>query len=173
MLARHARHARPAFPGNLLGLAVPAGVIPPVDGDMPDAAEHLLYLAPLERGLFPAGAGQTTGPFFCAPSWDAAAASSIVRRCSNPLSCRAVSSQSIPLPCGATLAAAVKLRIVSTADSAARSSSGDNALKSKPMRPSLVRVSNIMPQSPPWRATPRLNSVLRGGLTDEARTAYV
>ncbi len=42
------RHTRPTFPRNLLGLAVPAGVIPPVDGDMPDAAQDPLDFAAFE-----------------------------------------------------------------------------------------------------------------------------
>src|ERR1700678_4541930 len=123
-------YSRPAFPGNLLGLAILAGVVPPIDRNVPYAREDGFSFAAFERCFFPARTRQTADPFFCAPSWDATAACKIFRRCSKPLSCRTVSTQAIPLPCGAALAALVRLRIVSTADSAARSSSGDNALKS-------------------------------------------
>src|SRR6266545_2411709 len=127
------RHSRPTFPRDMLGLAVPAGVVPPVDGNKPDAAQHRLDFAAFERGFFPAGTRQTTDPFFCAPSWDATAACKIFRKCSKPLSCKTVSTQAIPLPCGAAFTASVRLRMVSTADSAASSSAGDNVLKSKPI----------------------------------------
>src|SRR5580698_5575107 len=99
------RNARPFFPRELLGLAMTTGVVPPRNTDMPDAAQDRLFPAVLERGRFSAGTMETAGPFFCAPSWDATAACSIVRRCSNPLSCRTASTQAIPLPSGAALTA--------------------------------------------------------------------
>ncbi len=50
---------------------------------------------------------------------------------SKPLSCNACSTQNIPLPCGADLAASITVRIASTADSAAINSSFDNFAKSR------------------------------------------